>query len=319
MPSEGAAASEQPAEEQEELAAADLPRTKRTVPQTVRDRFTCRTCGALCIGYARLEGHYRKNPTHRRHSESGLRSEGAPRRRLSFVNVTGLLDWRNENGLVLKRSYRLGVCLLCATNKLWNCIRVVPSTALVSQVCSQCRSRRAHICVPGKLHLWHRGAPIGALGDRLCLSSAVEFPTRGRRPMLSGKCAARIAAALEPRSLYILRSNGPMAPDCPATPCMCSLVCQCASGDTFVCQPCPVLRYTDDIYWYQFVGHPGSPPLTQCLCVTAAGRRMGRPPRQPDYGGRLPVKRPRLEVSSLPHRAAGVATRQQKLRNSSGE
>ncbi|KAF0290824.1 hypothetical protein FJT64_010988 [Amphibalanus amphitrite] len=50
------------------LTAAGTPRVKREVPQAVRDRFTCRTCGTLCIGYARLEGHYRKNPTHRRHS-----------------------------------------------------------------------------------------------------------------------------------------------------------------------------------------------------------------------------------------------------------
>ena len=44
-------------------------RPRRVLPPAVRDRFTCRTCSALCIGYARLEAHYRKNPTHQRHSE----------------------------------------------------------------------------------------------------------------------------------------------------------------------------------------------------------------------------------------------------------
>lgn len=41
-------------------------RAKRPIAQSMRDRFGCRTCGALCIGYMRLEGHFRKNPTHER-------------------------------------------------------------------------------------------------------------------------------------------------------------------------------------------------------------------------------------------------------------
>ncbi|XP_037073268.1 uncharacterized protein LOC119094299 [Pollicipes pollicipes] len=49
----------------EERPASTL-KPKRQLPQTMRDRFTCLTCGALCIGYIRLEGHFRKFPDHER-------------------------------------------------------------------------------------------------------------------------------------------------------------------------------------------------------------------------------------------------------------
>ena len=42
------------------------PRARRSLPQSMRDRFTCRTCNMLCIGYMRLEGHFVKHPDHER-------------------------------------------------------------------------------------------------------------------------------------------------------------------------------------------------------------------------------------------------------------
>ncbi|KAF0303388.1 hypothetical protein FJT64_024625 [Amphibalanus amphitrite] len=39
---------------------------KRTLHQAIRERFTCRTCNTLFIGYMRLEGHFAKFPDHER-------------------------------------------------------------------------------------------------------------------------------------------------------------------------------------------------------------------------------------------------------------
>ncbi|XP_037073271.1 uncharacterized protein LOC119094302 [Pollicipes pollicipes] len=52
--------------EGDEERSASILKPKRQLPQTMRDRFTCLTCGALCIGYIRLEGHFRKFPDHER-------------------------------------------------------------------------------------------------------------------------------------------------------------------------------------------------------------------------------------------------------------
>ena len=52
---------------------------KRTIPQALRDRFTCRTCNALCIGYIRLEGHFAKYPDHERPGESRPLTDAGPR------------------------------------------------------------------------------------------------------------------------------------------------------------------------------------------------------------------------------------------------
>ena len=66
------------------------PKPKRQLPQALRDRFSCRTCHMLCIGYHRLESHFLKYPDHERPGRHDAGAGSLVVRRFS-VNISRFL------------------------------------------------------------------------------------------------------------------------------------------------------------------------------------------------------------------------------------